>query len=657
MGSYPRQPLQRGGLEKLKSIKRPGKSDGRVRRLLIVVLVAGVLAGGTLAAYLSFVDLEPPEIVKIDYIENLRSGEAQKITVTVRERNPAEFSTLELNGTSVRIPLAMRFGNGTALYRVSFNPSTISPSEGKLAGKLIVVDKLGNKAEGRVAFNANLREPMIEGLKVARVRAGVYYVCVEVLDENLDKVYIELENGNKTELNYYNGKHCGNISTKFDSNIIIYAEDKYGLTSYLHTKIEKQNPSLNYALQKGLDKSLIEYITHFDEDDEMDEKESELIDYITYIGEKLIPLELKNYWKRGEIISLQKKLFQSVLEDGVVSSEELNSLKKILSWDRWNIAKDIINSGMINDNALKEDWDGDGISNLMEIMAGTNPLNELEIHPLNRSEVYIINISGPGWGDPKDYSSFANTLIIYHIQRRLGIPEENIYILADNRIFLNEENFIYAPTKIIAKNLQVYRDWNGKDLISDFPLPRFYKLGEISKEDLSRIILELKDLIDENDILVINIYGHMSKFDSNSHKESGGYLWGGFKPPVLISNYEVSQLLSSLKYGRAVIFVSGCQSEAFASNIDKLPFGRLNPLNNTVAIASAPFDKYGSSGWIMWVWEYLSQGLTIKDVGEKIIDPLGNLYYLVYCFDRENSDTPKCPWIETFNPVVYIPKK
>jgi hypothetical protein len=86
----------------------------------------------------------------------------QDFTAIVNEKNPADSAILKLNGSSVNIPLANRFDNGTAVYRASFDPSKFSSREGMFYGEFIVKDRAGNEARGEVSFLVNLEAPSIK---------------------------------------------------------------------------------------------------------------------------------------------------------------------------------------------------------------------------------------------------------------------------------------------------------------------------------------------------------------------------------------------------------------------------------------------------------------------------------------------------------------
>lgn len=622
-------------------------------KVLLFIIIGCLLFGAGLANL--YMDRDLPKIKNFEYSKSIKLGEKQNVLIVVNERNPLEYAILNINGTLLKASLSENYKNNTIIYRVSFDPSSISPDEGSLIGKLIIEDRWGNKVEKNFSFIANLKEPEIKSIRIERVSPGNYTICAKIHENNLEDAYIELQTKSEIPLRRSGDEYCVQIQTNRDLGFRIVAKDKFGLSSQAISSIIREKPNLEYAQKLKLNKSLCKYIELLDSDETMSMEEKELLDNIAYIESSLVPSTLRVYWEREELVSLQEKLFQSILEDGKISQDELNATKTILAWDRWNVARDIINSGMINDEHLKEDWDGDNLSNIFEIMIGTNPLNELEVNPNDRSEIYVVNIGGPGWGDPEDYSAFLYIVTVYHIQRKFGIS--NIFLIADNRIII-ENNIIYAPKELLAKNLYVYKKWNRKNLLEDFGQVNFYRLGEFQAEDILNLAKILKNKVDKNDVLILNVAGHMDGLRPPYYheEENGGFLWG-IDNYYLLTNYDINQMLSQLNYGRAVVFFSGCMSESMAMNLDRASSTVIRPLrSDTLAVASAPKDRLGSSGWIMWVWEYLATGIPIKKVGEKIRDPLSNLDFIVYCFP-DNDSLSHCSWIEEFNPLIYLPKR
>ncbi|MEM7821804.1 MAG: hypothetical protein QXX38_03285 [Candidatus Aenigmatarchaeota archaeon] len=412
-------------------------------------------------------------------------------------------------------------------------------------------------------------------------------------------------------------------------------------------------PCREYAAQLGIDKNLFSYIKPFDADGKMNATEKEFIDVLAQIGNLINDSypELKNYWTKKELTALQEEWCKSVLEDGKISPLELNATKRILSWDRLNVIYSIINSSMINDRAFNKDWDKDNLTNISEIMNGSNPLNELETDPKNRSEVYCVNIAGPGWINSEDYGSFKDMIIVYHLQRKFGIPKKIIFLFADNRILL-EDKIAYAPNDLRIGLIDIYIDkykhWNNKSLLTDFGPVNFYKLGKFSAGDILNLASQLNSQIDKNDVVVISISGHMGDLDD------GGFLWGGRKETeqILVNNYHINQFLSKINYGRALVLLEGCENQKFASNLN-VP----SPLHDTIAIASGTKEKPGQGFWMEAVWEYLASGYSLKQTGEKLLAFAPYLNFLPYYFKKDVHDHYECPWMNYFNPLIYLPKE
>ena len=105
-------------------LRRGNRRSGRLVGKLLVVLLVAALVGGVLA-YEYLRDKEPPEIEKLDFRERVGKGQTQDLLVCVREKDPSEYAALNINGTSISIPLTERT-DGRACYSVSFDPSKYS---------------------------------------------------------------------------------------------------------------------------------------------------------------------------------------------------------------------------------------------------------------------------------------------------------------------------------------------------------------------------------------------------------------------------------------------------------------------------------------------------------------------------------------------------
>jgi len=110
------------------------------------VLVGLGLLGLIVSVYLAYLHLQKPlVVVGVEYRSRVDRGGNQEFIVVINSKNPIQSAALELNGTSIQLSLARDFGNGTLLYKASFNPSTISPEEGALTVKLWLRIERGTK--------------------------------------------------------------------------------------------------------------------------------------------------------------------------------------------------------------------------------------------------------------------------------------------------------------------------------------------------------------------------------------------------------------------------------------------------------------------------------------------------------------------------------
>ena len=203
------------------------------RRVLVGLGLLGLIVSGYLA-YLHF--QKPLVVVGVEYRSRVDRGGNQEFIVVINSKNPIQSAALELNGTSIQLSLARDFGNGTLLYRASFNPSTISPEEGALTGEVVVKDREGNEARYPVSFLANLEAPAIKDLRVEDLGSNIYRVSALIEEPNLKEAYLELPNGSRTPLVKADGRYAANITGK-DKRFALKAVDKYDLTSLVQVEV------------------------------------------------------------------------------------------------------------------------------------------------------------------------------------------------------------------------------------------------------------------------------------------------------------------------------------------------------------------------------------------------------------------------------------
>jgi len=233
----------------------------RRKKLLLLILV---ILAVTLIAWYLLSDHQPPEVENLDYKKIVRKGEQQQITVTVKEKNPANSLKLELNGSSLEVPLIKNFGNGTIVYSTSFDPSKISSREGYLAGTLILKDASGNEARSQVKFLANLKEPEIGDLRIDRVSLGNYKISAQIADDSAFNAFLQFLNGTKIPLTKTDGRYAANVSTLTDLDFMLKAVDAYNMSSSIQGTIkitgrDKFEMWLPADFNKDLSLSLYDY--------------------------------------------------------------------------------------------------------------------------------------------------------------------------------------------------------------------------------------------------------------------------------------------------------------------------------------------------------------------------------------------------------------
>jgi len=280
----------------------------RLSRLTVAALLA-VLCAAALAYYLLW-DFEPPRVERLELLERVGRGGVQRVLVCVREGNPTGSAALQFNGSTVEIPLTER-GGGSACYASTFNVSTLFAGEGRVAGKLVVRDARGNTATVDVSFYANLEAPKIVSVELQRLDFGRYEVSARIEDENLREASILL--GERSiPLAPRGGVYRAVLEVLNDTDFTLRAVDRFNLSSSYRGRVEfsRDNPNAAYALEKGLNLSLVSLILPLDSDRMQDANEKQFIDLIVECRSALAVPALSNYLWR-------------VVSDGSVSSSEL----------------------------------------------------------------------------------------------------------------------------------------------------------------------------------------------------------------------------------------------------------------------------------------------------------------------------------------------
>jgi len=279
----------------------------RLSRLTVAALLA-VLCAAALAYYLW--DFEPPRVERLELLERVGRGGVQRVLVCVREGNPTGSATLQLNGSTVEIPLTERSG-GLACYASTFNVSTLFAGEGRVAGKLVVRDARGNTATVDVSFYANLEAPKIVSVELQRLDFGRYEVSARIEDENLREASI-LVGERSIPLAPKGGVYRAVLEVLNDTDFTLRAVDRFNLSSSYRGRIEfsRDNPNAAYALERGLNLSLVNLILPLDSDRMQDSNERAFINLIADNSRILAVPTFSNY--------LREKA-----SDGVITDEEL----------------------------------------------------------------------------------------------------------------------------------------------------------------------------------------------------------------------------------------------------------------------------------------------------------------------------------------------
>jgi hypothetical protein len=171
-------------------------------------------------------------------------------------------------------------------------------------------------------------------------------------------------------------------------------------------------------------------------DGKISESESKLINFLYFIREDLIPDCASKYYVFNEVTNIddvgviQSNLVDSVLQNDIIDENELQTFDRLVD-ERWHVARDIINSTMINTQVLSEDWDGDSKSNKDEIMQGTNPLNKLENDPNNLCNRYAVLVASSASKDGDTLCDLSLTEEMCDYLVRNGYNDDNVLLIID----------------------------------------------------------------------------------------------------------------------------------------------------------------------------------------------------------------------------------
>ncbi|MEM4230109.1 MAG: hypothetical protein QXZ66_10175, partial [Thermoproteota archaeon] len=156
-------------------------------------------------------------------------GEAQEVFIVVVEKEPADSVFLRFNSSTVQVPLAQKYGNGTVVYSAGFDPSSILAGEGLFTAELIVRDEAGNEARRILEFLANLEAPLIKNASVEGGLGGLEF-WVEIEEDNLKEAFVEYD-GRKAVLTRVGAKFFARVEPGCALNYMVRAVDVFGLSS------------------------------------------------------------------------------------------------------------------------------------------------------------------------------------------------------------------------------------------------------------------------------------------------------------------------------------------------------------------------------------------------------------------------------------------
>ncbi len=396
----------------------------------------------------------------------------------------------------------------------------------------------------------------------------------------------------------------------------------------------------------GNTSQILRELAPLDADGKLDDDELEVIETVGWIRDEMMPEEIHSgYYGDGiHLAPYQQHFLQPLLEDGEVSEQEVEAFRALTDpsvWSRWYVVRDIFGSSMIGDGPLEEDWDEDGLSNIDEIRAGTNPLNDLETDPNDPSERFMILMNGSN-EDASWFPSAANILYTYHAARKFGYKDREIALLLqtnDSPLDLTPESRAIWEELLVAESPslagdpagldaameEIQRVWreafgdypheilqpaawegflDGRDLLHEPMEPVVdYRDFEVTTEAFREAISSLPS--DGNDLVTIIYAGH-----GNTRNL---YL----KPNEFLFPSQVSEALEGVSYGRFLWISLASLNSAFVE--------RLAPEGDAILVAANWEDESPGTNpaWLVEVMFKLEVGSPMKLAGAGTRNPGG----------------------------------
>jgi len=320
----------------------------------------------------------------------------------------------------------------------------------------------------------------------------------------------------------------------------------------------------------------------------------------------LIRYDVKEYYTKEEIRDIQDNLMDSLLNDGIVSDDEINALESLEKSRRWWVTRDIINSGMIDSGKLHENWDGDlkedgtPLTNYEEMLQGTNPLNRLETDPSDLSERYTAILAVAGYiKNPMEVESING---ITELLKKNGYNDYNVHLVHD-------------PGK------------NQMEMIKEYPIKVDYIGPAHERATAEEFLNHIKNLrSDENDTVYIYVscHGNVNKL----------YMGGD----VYIE--EFNRILNQMESGEAIVTINASMSGAFIKQVN-YPNMTIISTNSETESANIPINVF---------LESLDSGLSVRESFDKF-------EYQQKSWQEPGTHHPvmysSMNGVEPINPLVY----
>ncbi len=243
------------------------------------------------------------------------------------------------------------------------------------------------------------------------------------------------------------------LDWKHSVDLALHTDTLYVLGQMIHGEETEMSKAISICqqLEASKDEKAYDLVKFFLSDGRILPEEVKAANYFLQ-AKQVIPDGPRAYYTQEELGSIGYNLYASLSADGRIGPDEEQVLQALntVEWkNRWWIVRDIYNSGMVESTALNQDWDKDGISNIAEIMNGTNPLNKLEVDPSNLSDRYAVITAVTGYAHIS--VEVKSVKGIMEFLYRNGYNDDNVFLVHNPGGAANYEIMKTFPIKVDYK--------------------------------------------------------------------------------------------------------------------------------------------------------------------------------------------------------------